>query len=290
MSSSTIQIPASQAPNAKPLERLHLVPLIHVAVINESTLLSDADAEAALPALELQVTLDFSPHWGINAQLEWVSKGVQPPAGAWQLVLLDNSDQAGALGYHDVTAEGLPLGKVFVAADQQAGASVTVTMSHELLEMLADPEINLSVQTTNAQGGLRFIAYEVGDPVEDDQYGYLIGQTKVSDFVTPLYFTDAPPPVAKLDFGGFVKQPYAVLAGGYLSYLDATSAQGWQQVFGRLPRNLGPAFGPALANRDGGPSDPLRGTMVVAHRMFPVVGSRRERRRRPRHQWLRSRL
>jgi len=50
-------------------------------------------------------------------------------------VILDDSDQAGALGYHDLTSDGLPIGKVFAASDLKAGTSWTVTASHELLEM-----------------------------------------------------------------------------------------------------------------------------------------------------------
>jgi hypothetical protein len=37
-----------------------------------------------------------------------------PAPDSWWLVFLDNSDQAGALAYHDLTNEGLPLSKVFV--------------------------------------------------------------------------------------------------------------------------------------------------------------------------------
>ena len=56
--------------------------------------------------------------------------------------MTDNPDQAGALGYHEITSQGTPLGKVFAKLDLQSGASWTVTLSHELLEMLADPWIN----------------------------------------------------------------------------------------------------------------------------------------------------
>ena len=41
-------------------------------------------------------------------------------------MFLDNSDQAGALAYHDLTNEGLPLSKVFVKTIQADNASVSV--------------------------------------------------------------------------------------------------------------------------------------------------------------------
>ena len=55
---------------------------------------------------------------------------------------MDDSDQAGALGYHDLTSAGLPMGKVFARTDLQNNLSWTVTVSHELLEILGDPMIN----------------------------------------------------------------------------------------------------------------------------------------------------
>src|SRR5437764_113986 len=111
--------------------RPHVAPTVTVnipiAIINESSVVSDADAQAATDALQIQVTRDFAPVWGVNAQLTFFPTGSTPPKGSWWLVLLDNSDQAGALGYHDVTSDGLPLGKVFAATDLQYNLKWTVT-------------------------------------------------------------------------------------------------------------------------------------------------------------------
>jgi len=38
-----------------------------------------------------------------------------------------------------VTSEGTPLGKVFAGLDLRSASSWTVTLSHELLEILTDP-------------------------------------------------------------------------------------------------------------------------------------------------------
>src|SRR5260221_12102218 len=99
---------------------------IKIAVINASTVLTDDQVKAAVPALQMQVQRDFAPAWGTDADLTFVPKGTQPGPGAWWLVILDNSDVAGALGYHDVTSEGLPLGKVFAATDKQYGLNWTI--------------------------------------------------------------------------------------------------------------------------------------------------------------------
>ncbi len=237
---------------------------IQVAVINESTVLSDDDVRAALPALQTQVHRDFAPAWGIDADLTFMPSGANPSAGSWWLVILDNSDQAGALGYHDVTSEGLPLGKVFAGTDLQYNLKWTVTASHELLEMLADPEINLTVfvQPTATQGTL--YAYEVCDACEDDQFGYDINGVTVSDFVFPAWFeVSRTAGSTQFDFGSSLAAPVpTLLTGGYIGAFDVGSGTGWHQI-----------------TAQGHPKP---------HLARPRVGSRRERRKLPRDEWMPS--
>ena len=99
----------SQIPNAQ-------VATTQISVINESTVLTDADVTPVVGALQQQVTNDFRPAWGGDAELTMIPQGTPAPAGTWWLVILDDSDQAGALGYHDLTPDGLPIGKVFAAS------------------------------------------------------------------------------------------------------------------------------------------------------------------------------
>src|SRR5204863_985342 len=107
-----------------------------ISIINASTAVSDADAKPVVEALQQQVDDHFAPAWGSSAHLNFVPKGGHPDPGSWWLVILDSSDQAGALGYHDLTQEGLPIAKAFAGSDIQYGYSWSVTVSHELLEML----------------------------------------------------------------------------------------------------------------------------------------------------------
>ena len=78
---------------------------IKIAVINASTVLTDAQVQPAVSALQIQVHRDFAPVWGVDADLTFVPSGSQPAPGMWWLSILDTSDQAGALGYHDVTGD-----------------------------------------------------------------------------------------------------------------------------------------------------------------------------------------
>jgi hypothetical protein len=236
-----------------------------IAVINMSTVLEDRDIRHSMKAIEHQIHHDFAPVWGIDANISFAADDSGAPSGSWWLLILDDADQADVLGYHDLTDEGLPLGKVFARTDQQHGACWTVTASHEVLEMLMDPDINLCafVQTNN--NNAMWYAYEVCDPCELDDQGYSIDGVQVSDFVYPAWFQGFQETGATFDRNERIYQPFQLLPGGYASVFEVPSGLGWYQINGP----------PAPASSKG-------------RSLSPPVGSRRERRRRARSQWLRS--
>ena len=199
----------------------------HVAIANQTGALSDSEVGTVVADLQIQVSRDFALHWGIDAALSFVPRGGTPPADAWWLVLLDTADQAGALGYHETTAAGQPMGKVFVVTAQQDGAAWSGVLSHEALELLADPYACCTtfIQTTNTAGTI--YAYEVCDPCEGATY--TIGTTVVSDFVTPAWFTPGAP--GSYDHLGHIAAPLALDTGGYVSTYAVPNTEGWTQTF-----------------------------------------------------------
>jgi hypothetical protein len=236
---------------------------IHIAILNRSTVLTDDQLQPVVAALQTQVQRDWAPVWGSDADLSFVPAGTQPAPGSWWLVILDNSDQAGALGYHDLTTGGLPVGKVFAQSDLTAGLQWSVTTSHELLEMLGDPDINLTAFVQpNATSGTLY-AYEVCDACEADQFGYAIDGVTVSDFVYPAWFESfRSPGSTQFDHGKHIGAPFQLLPGGYIGAFDVNGGTGWHQ---RTAEIASPQYS-----------------------MRARVGSRRERRRTPRDQWLTS--
>jgi hypothetical protein len=238
-------------------------PTIQISVINESTVLADADVVPVVAALQKQVSNDFRPVWAMDAELSIVPRGTQPPSGNWWLVLLDDSDQANALGYHDLTTDGLPIGKVFAASDLKAGTSWTVTASHELLEMLGDPNINLTVFVQNSNTAGVLYAYEVCDACEDDSLGYQVDNVLLSDFVYPAWFESfRTEGSTQFDRMNKIQNPFQLLVNGYIGIFTVNSGSGWtQQTAEKRPTNA--------LNRGN-------------------VGTRRERRNIPHELWINS--
>jgi hypothetical protein len=235
---------------------------IKVSVINSCIVLTDAQIAPVVEALQKQVSGDFAPVWGVDADLTFVPTGQTPASGSWWLTVFDTSDQAGALGYHDLTPDGLPLGKVFAKSDIENNSSWSITMSHELLEMLGDPDINL-VATVESGTSMRLYSYEVCDACEDDSFGYPIDGVSVSDFVYPPWFESfRTQGSTQFDKQNKITSPFQLLKGGYIGYFDVSSGTGWQQL-------LAPGDRPSQLAR-------------------PRVGSRRERRMTERDQWTRS--
>ncbi len=218
--------------------------MLQIAVINESTVIGDVDVQAMLPAFSQQWNQDLQPVWGVgDANFTFVPGGQSPAPGTWWVVFLDDSDQAGALAYHDLTNEGLPISKIFVKTILADNASVSVGATHEICEMAVDPWLNSAYQDPNGV----FWAGEVCDPVEDDQYGYEIGGILVTDFVTPNWFAhqNAQGPI---DFRQQANAAFEVLTGGYAQKFDPQ--QGWVQITGSKARRSRRAHAPTGSRRE----------------------------------------
>lgn len=178
-----------------------------ITCINSATVSLGVDFGALVSALQKFVDQYFAPIWGTHAKL------VQAPdfvAGAWAIVFLDDADVQGALGYHDLTPDGLPLSKVFVKTTIADGQKVSVTACHELAEMLVDPAINLWAEGENGT----LYAYEMSDAVEEVEFA--IDGIAMSDFVFPAYFEAfRKPNTTRFDYARKVTRPLQLLPGGY---------------------------------------------------------------------------
>src|SRR5207249_271637 len=163
-----------------------------------------------------------APVWATPAKLV---KSTGYVKGAWAIIFLDDADQPGALAYHDLTPDGLPQSKVFVRTTIKNGDLVSVSASHELVEMLVDPAINM--MTTGPDPKIIY-AYESADPVE--ALSFKVQGIPMSDFVYPSYFEDFHKRGSvRFDQMNKVTKPFQILAGGYQIIFKNGK---WSQVFG----------------------------------------------------------
>ncbi len=193
-----------------------------IACFNQATVPLGVNLDKLISAMQTYIDKYIAPVWGTPATLV---KTTGFKKGMWAMVFLDNADQPGALAYHDLTPDGFPLSKIFVKTTLDNNDLVSVSASHELVEMLVDPAINMMTTGPDAK---TMYAYESADPVE--ALSFKVNKIPMSDFVYPAYFEIfRKAGSVKFDHMHKVKKPFEILTGGY----QITFKNGkWNQVFG----------------------------------------------------------
>lgn len=190
---------------------------------------ADENLQLIAKAINAQIARHACPAW--QGQLWHCIASNEPAIGTYPLFLFDTPDVANALGYHDETPDGQLYGRIFRDPIFDNGGtwtdgplSVSVTFSHEALEVFGDPFCNQWA----ADGKGRLIARELCDPCEHDAYEIYVHQKKVfvSNFVFPEWFDWHAPQGARFDQMKTLSAPFSMSAGGYLIYeTDANDAQ-----------------------------------------------------------------
>lgn len=214
-----------------------------IAVVNESTLVSNADVATMCEAIQLQLDLHFLPAWNLKSgTVKFYADKTQVPGYAWIIYVIDTDAQVeGALGFHQEVGDKIngyimcqPIlsnGGAVLAFDAKNPGQYTVsaTLSHEVLETVNDRFTN-----NFSDNGSTSWCNEMCDPCEQVGYGILVGTTNVSvsDFCFPNFFnpqataTNAPFNYLKTFTG-----PFQILAGGYA--IQRTGGPGTEtQTFG----------------------------------------------------------
>jgi hypothetical protein len=181
---------------------------VTIACVNKATVDLGVPFDRLTAALQKCYDQHFLPIWGYPVKL-YNTKAAKPTD--WQFIYFDDADEAGALGYHDLTKDGQPVSKVFVKTTLDDHQVVSVTACHELFEMVIDPIANLWAE---AADGTEY-AYEMCDPVEEDIF--LVDGIEMSNFVHPSWFEPFKhPPGTKFDHLGLLKKPFSMTKGGYV--------------------------------------------------------------------------
>lgn len=189
-----------------------------IYVVNHSTQVTDSQVQSMAVACAKQIATQVAPaHNMLPVPVAFLAKTAPPlPSNARVITVMDTLDDPAALGYHTIDGSEHIWGVVGtkVATAQGAKAltgpySISSILSHEACETFVDPFCGGWFD--NGHGLL--IAYEVGDPVENDSY--LIDGIGVSNFVTAEWFNASAAKTDRFDFMGKLKAPFSMSKGGY---------------------------------------------------------------------------
>ncbi len=210
-----------------------------ISIINHTNgTIKDEEVQQAIRAINRQIKEDFEPYWSLGATLRLEGKSASKPdemeladmRGDAVVYLWDQADIPNALGYHDKNNRGIPYGFVFTELSKRLGENWTVTLSHEALEMIGDPETNLLVAGPHPADPSRYVFhwYEMCDAVQAEVYK--IDEIQVSNFLLPLYFTSGEEMGGRNDFLGRIHngqtlKSFGVNPGGYVGFFDPQTGQ-----------------------------------------------------------------
>lgn len=224
-----------------------------IAVINESTMVTNDQVNTMCQAIQIQLDLHVLPAWNMKSgTIKFYANKAQVPGYAWVVNMLDNSTQAGALGYHSLDNDLIDA-FIFAAPVLQNGGAIMVynpanpgqylvssTLSHEVCEMVGDRYANgFSLGADNAT----LYCQELCDPVEDGTYSITVaGQAiGVSNFIFPswLNYEAKSPQNLPFDYMNKLTAPMTMTAGGYMITATLSNEQQvtHQKTFGeKMPQ------------------------------------------------------
>lgn len=216
---------------------------MRISVINHTNgNIEDKKIVEVIRAINRQIQEDFEPYWSMGATLRLEGRSEEKPnivhlvdmrgdaiIYVWDRPKEDSKslqeEAEEAIGYHEKNFMGIPYSFVFIDVAEQLKQDWSIALSHEVLEMIADPELNLLVQGPDPREPEKYVFhyYEVCDAVSAEYYE--IDGIKVSNFVLPLYFTSSDEYDGRNDFSGSVHdgktlKSFGVNPGGYISFID----------------------------------------------------------------------
>ena len=209
----------------------------HIALVSLTSNISTSVFLQVAAAVQKQVTRDFTPVWGLPATVSAFADIESVPTDYHLVVVFgDSAELAGRLEFAiGPEAAARLLGEF--DRDQVAGVHLneftrqpfalvegagawTVTVSHEVLEMITDPYGNRLIAAALPGDPDRRVNYlvEVCDPCLSTFYP--VNGVPVADFYTPRYFDPVRSESIRYSFTGEIERPLQILEGGYLTWID----------------------------------------------------------------------
>lgn len=220
--------------------------VMQLKVVNVSNQIGANELKSAIAAIQIQVERDFAPEWQQSALLHGVTRklgGQDAPIDSAHdaIIYLGDTTQDPndgidvVLGYHERNHGKIPYGFVYLDVCSLYGRPWQMALSHEVLELLADPNAHRTVDGPDPDRKNHVVRYyvEVCDPVQGDSYP--IERIPVSNFVTHAYY-GKPGSTQKTNHLGLELKPFKARDQGSAPYVGAGGAQ--LEVLGASPPEL----------------------------------------------------
>jgi hypothetical protein len=220
-----------------PTKEVLVVLTDHVALVSLTSEVSTRSLMQAAAALQKQITRDFTPFWGLQATVDAFEDLASVPSdyhpvvvfgdpdellgrlefaigGEYAAQLIDDFERDRLSGLHLNAFTRQPFALV------AASDAWSVTLSHEVLEMIADPFGNRLIAAAHPVDRGERVKYllEVCDPCQ--AMWYPVNGVPVADFYTPRFFDPVEVDRSRYSFTGAIERPLQILDGGYLSWID----------------------------------------------------------------------
>jgi hypothetical protein len=198
-----------------------------IVLVSETQFVPFSELSKVSSAVQKQVNDHFGPTWGVQAAIDPLASLADIPPNTWPVVIRDNIGINEA-GVHWNETQDKPFALVTFREGDKPEEGWQPTVSHEVLEMLADPfskEFRSGPSLRPKQGPVEYLV-EVCDPCQAPEFVYWVDDIPVSDFVLPDYYTAFTP--GTYSHAGNITQPREVLAGGYVSWRDLVTGM-WTQ-------------------------------------------------------------
>jgi hypothetical protein len=198
----------------------------YLALVSESEQVQPRELMLVAGALQKQAIRDFASVWDVSAAVSAFATLEDVPPGYWPMIVMDDIGFQGAAGIH-LDKDNQPFALITASSTID---DWSLTASHEMCEMLADPfgnRLTAGDSPKPDQGRVEFLV-EVCDPSESRMYAYSVNGVVVSDFYTPHFFDPIGATAVRYSFSGALKGPRQILPGGYLSWHDLQSDDWWQ--------------------------------------------------------------
>ena len=199
---------------------------MRIALIAGTKRLAMAELTQVAQAIQKQLVDHVRPVWDIDvAEVRAFPTAGRVPKDYWRATVRDRIRPAGAWSIHSF-ANGQPFAEITF------GEGWTLGASHDLIEMLVDPQVQrIEWGRSIRPGDEHDVAYMVQACDPCALTSYEIDGVKVADFSTPAFWTAAPGTKGKYSYTGSLSEPHEIIRGGYISWKDPKSRHYWQKLW-----------------------------------------------------------